>query len=168
VDVEADTLLVFKVNSGGAYFSWASRNHPCRLRIVAARVNAEVCGTQIAVTVDSGGQDGFLYVREGTVRFVDQPGVEAHAGQLFRLSSLTGPVLLSATQTAQLINPQNINYHSAEIWAETARAPALLSRLLRPPWIILVPAIATTTFVVIDRNSGPKSRTKTVVLKIPL
>jgi hypothetical protein len=167
LDARADTL-VFTVESGGAYFQWGDPRRRCHFQIIAAQLTGEVCGTQIVLAVDSSGTRAIIYVREGTVRFRDWPGVVVRAGQVFRLNAGTRPVLADAVQTARWSNQKSIDYHAADIWVDR---PNWLIRGLRNPWTYGVAGVAGIAGVVAWnqwRDPAVKRYTKPVVVTIPL
>ena len=162
--------VVFTVNRGAAYIQWTDPRKRCLLHVIAGVVRpvlARVCGTQLVVSVDATGNNGYLYVREGTVLVTGQAVVvQANAGQLVRLGGRAN-VALADGSSALHVDLAEINYHSQEVWNGHQGFWS------RPSTYIWGGIVGGATAVVVNKllsnqNVTARNVGKTVVIHIPL
>jgi hypothetical protein len=159
-DTTAQGELAVLIRSGALLVDWDAG----RLVVIAAGHSALVVGTRAAFVMDSTGNDGWLYVDEGTITFPGAPGMAVGPGQLVRLQagvpisgvSNPGPGQANAYQNAT-------RYHANQVWARFTpfwQKPQFVIPALSGI-AVLAGVIATQT----GDDGGPLSGT--VVIRIP-
>jgi hypothetical protein len=154
----ADELVV-TVESGGLVVHWSAG----RLAVIAAGVRTIITGTRVAFALDATGDNGLVYLDEGSISFPDFPTVTVDEGDEVRLTRGLPPVVTTPPASTASAYSEAVRYNGEQVWAQ-----------LRPFWLkpsFYVPALATvagtTTWLLLRPDDGPGAIRGTVIVRIP-
>lgn len=159
-DTTARGDLAVHIRSGALLVDWESG----RLVVIAAGHSALVVGTRAAFVMDSTGNDGWLYVDEGTITFLGSPGITVGAGQLVRLQAGVPLSGVSNPGPGQANAYRSVTrYHANQVWA------GFTPFWRKPQFIIPVVGVfaGAAAFIATQAGDDGGPLSGTVIIRIP-
>lgn len=144
--------LELAVRTGAATVEWSKG----LLYVYALTKHIQVTGTEFVVRVDSSFSSAFIYVKNGTVRFEEFPGIEASTNQLLWWTPTSMPELLTPQPSGLR---QDYSFHARDVW----KSPHLTRN-------IALGVGGTAALIVVVRKCcrGSNRRRGTIVVGLPL
>jgi hypothetical protein len=152
-----DADLGIDIQRGALVVQW---NHG-RLEVLAAGTRIDVLGTRLAISVDSSGDSGWVYLQEGTIIFPDFPGITVGNGEVFRLVR-SAPPLRSQPDGVQRGSFEDVvEFNHSQVWSQFR--PFYLKPLFYVPALVAGGAVAWMVARP-DDDGDPRGR---VIIRIP-
>jgi len=155
-DTVGQQELSVVIERGALIVHWSAG----RLAVVAAGVRSVITGTKAVFAMDSTGDDGLLYLEEGSVALPDFPEARVSPGQIVRLRRGIPPVISKPSPIEQNGYRQGARFNGDQLWSR-----------FKPFWqkpAFFLPAAAVVgvaTAVAATSGGGPKEGT--VIARIP-
>jgi hypothetical protein len=150
--------LGLEIESGALVIDWRGG----RLTILAAGHPAVIVSTRVTFAMDANGNNGFLFVEEGTVVFPASNNLQVQAGQIVQLQRGVPPSLVNSEPATLERYTDATRYNAREIWSG-----------LRPFWqkpAFFLPAIgvvAGTTAFLLSRDGDGGGGGGRIIIRIP-
>lgn len=153
------------VEQGSLVARW--RGGDLTVQIAGRRILVE--GTDVAFHAYAGGDSALVYLREGTITFLDAPGVVAADGQLYLVTSNGAPVnLTDQLQPEQALGwVEATEFNGRDVWAQGS----FFGRLPWYGWVGGAVAVAAGSWCVASEcwqgGEGGGPRSGIVILRLP-